>query len=447
MENSTPPEDSPRQGSKVGTTAPEPPAAPQSGWADGLLAEHPSPHGQPEPPADTSERPDAHRWWTPIPSFEELTTEPQEPGLLARSDGRTLIYANELVTLYGLPGSGKSWVAQMTADDVAQRGGRVIWSDWESNPRMMGLRLRVTGGRKAVERWDGLHNIRYAYGQDLLLHGRPDPDALSWLQEAVAAGAPALIVIDTSGASGAPQDATPIYEWASRMVRPWRDVGVGVLVIDHIPKRAENRPAGPIGTQSKFADVRLALLVREKPRCWNADGVDGALELIVEKDSHGMLPAGRHQPVAVINGRWNEHGLRMSVDPPDDTTAEKEETYTTKVLAVLRENGGIITGKRTLRDLVKGEHGAIDRAVDALVSQGLVNRGGSNPILYRLTDDTETSVPGVPYRAVQLPGTCADVPDPLEGSVRHIATGTSAHPEGDSEELSNWQERQQWGEF
>ena len=101
MENSTPPEDSPRQGSKVGTTAPEPPAAPQSGWADGLLAEHPSPHGQPEPPADTSERSDAHRWWTPIPSFEELTTEPQEPGLLARSDGRTLIYANELVTLYG----------------------------------------------------------------------------------------------------------------------------------------------------------------------------------------------------------------------------------------------------------------------------------------------------------------------------------------------------------
>ena len=48
-----------------------------------------------------------------------------------RSDGETLLPEGKLSALHGMPSIGKSFVALDMARSVAERGGRVVWWDFE----------------------------------------------------------------------------------------------------------------------------------------------------------------------------------------------------------------------------------------------------------------------------------------------------------------------------
>ena len=61
-----------------------------------------------------------------IVDLESLDSMPEIPPILSRSDGATLIPEGKLSSIYGLPSTGKSWVAVMVAVSVARSGGRAV---------------------------------------------------------------------------------------------------------------------------------------------------------------------------------------------------------------------------------------------------------------------------------------------------------------------------------
>ena len=66
------------------------------------------------------------------------------PSMLDRADGETLLYAGKLNSIFGEPGTGKSWVALMAAIEALSRGGSVLWWDFEDKPDTLHHTRRAT---------------------------------------------------------------------------------------------------------------------------------------------------------------------------------------------------------------------------------------------------------------------------------------------------------------
>ena len=157
------------------------------------------------------------------------------------------------------------------------------------------------------------------------------------------------------------------------MVKPWRDVGAGVLCVDHIPKRGEDRPNGPIGSQRKLAAVDGAALAISGLPWTKARG--GTIVLSNHKDRGGDLPAAVGQPVAVIEGNYQERaGRHKDFRLHHPSTGEKQAdiaSLSDQILALIGAAGAAgIMGLKRLRGVVKGNNGAIDTAIEELVNGG-----------------------------------------------------------------------------
>ena len=80
---------------------------------------------------------------SPIPHTLPITlsSEPTVPAVLSRNDGATLLYEGRLNTLFGEPGTGKTWVAIMTLISAVRNGAFVAWWDHEDRPATLAARL------------------------------------------------------------------------------------------------------------------------------------------------------------------------------------------------------------------------------------------------------------------------------------------------------------------
>ena len=113
-------------------------------------------------------------------------------------------------------------------------------------------------------------------------------NAIEWLAEA---GQYSLVVIDAAESSGAPSDGAPVTEWFKKMIDPFQHRNkrsVGVLVLDHVPKRRQDCPRGAIGSQYKLARVDGAAFGLSG-RPWTKTQ-DGVMTLRLEKDRPGDVP-------------------------------------------------------------------------------------------------------------------------------------------------------------
>ena len=72
------------------------------------------------------------------------------PPILFRSDGETLMYAGMLNTIFGEPGSGKSWLALMAVIQGVRDGRRSVWWDFESSTSTLATRLVALGAADLV---------------------------------------------------------------------------------------------------------------------------------------------------------------------------------------------------------------------------------------------------------------------------------------------------------
>ncbi len=283
--------------------------------------------------------------------------------MLTRKDGATLFYEGKLNFLFGTPGSGKSWVALHCVHETLQRGHRVVYWDHEDTPGTLNRRSKLLGT-----------DLAGAWKEDQFKYVRPGLDgstlamteAMTW----VAGGdGPALIVIDSAESAGCPSDGADVAPWLAKIVLPFLEAGCTVLVLDHVPKRKESRPMGPIGSQHKLARIDgAALFVTGVP--WTQK-TDGYLVLSNHKDRHGSLPSPIGKAVARLIGTHERDALTLSIVAPEKED-NLEESYIPTLRALVSAGPDGVHGQKAMRELVVGRANQRDKAIGDLVDLGFI---------------------------------------------------------------------------
>ena len=304
------------------------------------------------------------------------------PALLKRQDGATILYAGKLNWLFGIPGSGKSWVAIIAANEAILCGGRVLIMDYEDSKATFQRRAALIGLNPALH----ADNMIYA-APGLTDSPTARAEAQQWLADAMDASM-SLVVIDSAESSGCPSDGLNVNPWIQRMVQPWRDVGTGVLVIDHQPKRSEDRPLGPIGSQRKLAAVDGAALECSGLPWTKAKA--GKIILANHKDRGGDLDAAVRKALAVIVGTYTGEGEARAFGYTIEQPEQQEDvaSLSVQILDAVIDAGTAGIGSLTkLRRMVKGKGAVIDATIEELIRAGYLlqtKHGQAN--IYTATD-------------------------------------------------------------
>lgn len=376
---------------------------------------------------------DRRATWEPVDLEPYLAGQirPAVPGVLARDDGRCLMYSGRVNMLYGSSESAKSWIALWVSIQEMTRGGRVMYLDFEDEPVQTLSRLRLMG---AVD--DDLRKqFAYVHPEEPLAPmqrnrwGGASPTDTGNLNQVVFDQAlealdPSLIVADgmTSlyGLHGLDaNDAVStdvITSWLKRLTRNGRST---VVVIDHMAKSGE-KGTMPLGSQHKVAMVQGTLL-QVWPVRQPMPGAVGEVELVVLKDRPGAVraasAAGRGSGKAQVAGvvtidssvagrtvlsvaapRSVAGGGCVEVDLSGSRAAERAQENARWEDAVVRVFGGVVgrllTRKEVLEDpLCLGGPRQAERALERLVERGVLCRSGrTRGVRYELAGGTAESV-------------------------------------------------------
>ena len=296
--------------------------------------------------------------------------------MLQRKDGATLFYDGTLNFLFGVPGGGKSFVALHCVHEALLRGRRAAYWDHEDTPGTLSRRSKLMGLDLADFWRDG--QFKYL---------RPGLDgstlAMAEVTAWIAGGdGPTLVIIDSAESAGCPSDGADVAPWLAKIVQPFLDAGATVLVIDHVPKRKEGRPLGPIGSQHKLARVDgAALFVSGVP--WTQK-TDGHLVLTNHKDRHGQLPAPIGKAVARLVGVHEGDYLALSIVSPE-AEDNIEEAYIPTLRALLSAGPDGVHGQKAMRDLVVGRANQRDKTISDLVGLGFVLKTSGKKVHYSIT--------------------------------------------------------------
>ena len=311
-------------------------------------------------------------------SFDDIDLSQPLPALLTRTDDdETLLYAGKVNTIYGPPGSGKTWAALIAAHTALEEGANVLWCDYEDDEKTF---LR----RSLILAFDPRNfKAEFAF---ISAGMADDPLAVQQAREFLNNGVnTGLVVIDSAGASGVPSDGADINWWWSKHVEPFTADGHGVLIIDHVPKSTVDRPRGPIGSQAKLARITGSALAVSGV-AWTKR-MPGRIFLTNHKDRGGDLPAAAGKVVAVIEGSYNQYGgFKYEIVAPDDRS--DKEDIGEQILRVVADAGDAgIQSLRKMRELIAGGNGLIDITTDNLVQCGaLLKVSAGRSYCFTITD-------------------------------------------------------------
>ena len=316
--------------------------------------------------------------------FDDEVDLTPTPAVLERGDGAMVLPAGKLNWIYGLPGTGKSFLCEIDLIMAVMRGGRALYLDYEDSAKTFHQRAAMLG-----------FNLKDYSDCFKYIHGGPSDypaaqtEAMAWLLEAPN---PEMnqVIIDAAESSGCPSDGAPVNDWLEKVVLPWRSPSVnsGVLVNDHIPKTKDNRPDGPIGSQRKMAAVDgISILVGGY--CWSKTK-SGRITLINDKDRTGQF--GKKDPVATIIGTWEGEGESRGFSYRI-TESIKEDSANANIggelLTAVAEAGPLgMVGKNNLGKCVGGNRNIVFQTIDALVEGGmLATKKAGQTITYMLTEE------------------------------------------------------------
>ncbi len=296
--------------------------------------------------------------------------------MLQRRDGSTLFYNGKLNFLFGTPGGGKSFLALHCVHEALLQGQRAAYWDHEDTTSTLSRRSKRMGLDLADFWREGQFKyVRPGLNDSALAMA----EILAWIK---ASDGPALVVIDSAESAGCPSDGTDVAPWLAKIVQPFLDAGATVLVLDHVPKRKEGRPLGPIGSQHKLARVDgAALFVSGVP--WTAKA-DGYLTLYNHKDRHGMLPAPIGKAVARVIGTHEGETLHISIVAPE-AEDNLEEAYIPTLRALAGAGPDGVHGQKAMRDLVVGRNNQKDKAIGDLVELGFILKTPGKKVHYSIT--------------------------------------------------------------
>ena len=283
------------------------------------------------------------------------------PSAFTRSDGSTIIYAGRLNAMYGRPNVGKSFVALMVAQESQAQGGRVLWIDAEDTADTVARRANLLG-------YAGVADDAFWYtGVDMVSDSKAMHEINWWLRQPAF---PGLVIIDACESAGCPSDGSDVRPWFAKFVDPFLKNGIGVLMLDHIPKNAEGRAAGQIGSQYKMASLTGAgIKLSGKP--WN-QVAGGYVTLTVEKDRQGQLPVVIGEKVATISGDYVNGAFQYTVG--ESVGGNQVSILGNKVLALLAAEPDGLLGNTAFTDLLKCKRVHLVAALKALVDMALVSK-------------------------------------------------------------------------
>jgi hypothetical protein len=252
--------------------------------------------------------------WAAIPLDPVLNGDHSEmpPSMLARTDGRCLLYGGRVHAFHAEPEALKTWLALAACAECLRASERVGYIDFEDSATSIVQRLLSLG----VDREE------IAYG---LAYIRPDePLADAALRDLDVALEPARSLVIVDGVTEAfsrqglnPLDNSDIATWLDVLPRRLVRSGAAVVLLDHVVKDKESRGRFAIGGQHKLAgiDVAYSLKVIEP----FARGKDGAVAIRVEKDRPGRVREfAKDAQVATLRAISKPNGVvRIKLEPPE----------------------------------------------------------------------------------------------------------------------------------
>ncbi len=140
------------------------------------------------------------------------------------------VVPGSVVLVGGEPGVGKSTLLMHAAQQVAARGGRVLYASGEESPQQVRMRAARLG----------------PLSSGILLLAETDLDAIC---EAIRAEAPEMAIVDSiqtvtdAGFEGGAGSVTQVRESAGRFMRLAKEIGVPIFLVGHVTK--EGAIAGP----------------------------------------------------------------------------------------------------------------------------------------------------------------------------------------------------------
>ena len=235
-----------------------------------------------------------------------------------------------------------------------------MWWDFEDTAETLRGRCDDVGFDDA----DGLGNVFFA-----LASLADDEAALKQAALFVKQGkVTGLVIIDAVNSAGCPSDGADVAPWFKSHVEPFGK-DVTVLMLDHIPKRSDDRAPGAIGSTHKRSVLTgVSLLVEGK--AWTRKE-PGRVTLRNHKDRHGVLPAGLGKVVAAITGEYKDGVLTLDAIPPN--VREDGGDIPDRIMAALSEAGDDgIRGKAIMRKRVAGKGVNVDAALVDMESEGVI---------------------------------------------------------------------------
>ena len=204
------------------------------------------------------------------------TVDTPPAGLVSTKEGRVLLAQGFNHVLYGVAGSGKSFIAQYMLVCAIREETRVVYIDHEMSMAAVRRRLR---GMQAVDHVTD-ENCHYYNGHP------PIKEVLRWLdgQERT------LIIMDSIGEGGGHTNDADVYaEWHEKHVKPYLRAGHAVLALDHDVRskagQKDRAQHGGIGTVVKHNVVDVSYQTRDAT--WTVRG-PGRSVMTLRKDRHGL---------------------------------------------------------------------------------------------------------------------------------------------------------------
>ena len=314
----------------------------------------------------------------------EVDPERKAPTLFTLEDGSSLFYAGKVHSLIGVGEAGKSMMCLLPTKEVLDRGGRVLWLDYEDDEEAFITRLEEFGiPRSQWDRIDYLNPMMNLFDRHRQITTRGWAD----LQDLVTARKHELAIIDsmTSAMSldglntNSDVDVEQTYNW---LTKPLAQKGVAVAVIDHLAKNPEGRFDSAIGSIRKKTGITGASYLVEVGERWSrpngGEPSYGRIDLRVLRDRVGYVRGGRYQDgdvVASIEVCATPDGfIDLRPKRPNQGSGKSSNRLWSQILDYLEGANG--ASKTEIVKAIKGNDQQIYNEISAMVKKGLVKDVG-----------------------------------------------------------------------
>lgn len=331
--------------------------------------------------------------WRPVDLSRALAGEREnKPEILARTDGKHLIYAGKLHWVMGEPESMKSWFAQLAVAQVLNDGGSALYLDYEDTEYGVVERLLALGVMPGVI-------------AEQLVYVRPDAAisdksvritaAETVFMETLHSRSFALAVLDGVTESIALEglemnDNGDIAKWLQLIPKRVTRTGAACIVIDHVTKAVDGRGRFAIGGGHKLAGldgVSYSLEVIQPLSRADLEPVTGKARITVGKDRPGwvrMVCEERKYPGTLEITSHPDGGIHAGISTSVIAPTPPMEVIT-DVMRVLVQFGGEDTESHLIKFCNYPEGAAVEAIQWLIDSQWITAGKKSNSTVYTVT--------------------------------------------------------------